>query len=247
MSRKSKFGTYTQPADSNSQWIDTHQDLSKLGTEQLPIGTIIHSNNRYIMNNVPMDVWKEWKVWFINKKKADTYTYPNINWISVDTDLSKLSTEQLSMGTIIHPTGKYIMLVSNEQWKEWVNWYNYQDNVIKQRLQQMLENIQNTIKSRQKTIKELQIQFEQKEIERATYLFKEQEQIKKKQLKERQKVRQKQLKQQQQLQKEQEKEQKKEQSIKERKERVDNRKFKYIIEHFLDEPISRKPRKPRKK
>ena len=159
MSRKSKFGTYTQPADSNSQWIDTHQDLSKLGTEQLPIGTIIHSNNRYIMNNVPMDVWKEWKVWFINKRKADTYTYPNINWISVDTDLSKLSTEQLSMGTIIHPTGKYIMLVSNEQWKEWVNWYNYQDNVIKQRLKQMLENIQNTIKSRQKTIKELQIQF----------------------------------------------------------------------------------------
>ena len=243
MPRKNKFGTYIQEPDNNPKWIDTKTDLSHLNTEQLPIGTIIHSNNRHIMNDIPMDKWKDWKIWFINKKKADTYTYPKGTWISVDSDLSKLSTQQLSMGTIIHPSGRSIMLVSDEQWNEWKNWYNYQDDVIKQRLQQQLQFVQNTIKYRQKRIEELQIKLEQREIERAKYLFKEQEQIKKKQLKERQKIRQEQLKQQQQLQKEQEKEQKKEQSIKERKERVDNRKFKYMIEHFLDEPIKNKNKK----
>ncbi len=204
MPRKNKFGTYTQEPDNNPKWIDTKTDLSHLSTEQLPIGTIIHSNNRHIMNDIPMDKWKDWKIWFINKKKADTYTYPTGTWISVDADLSKLSTQQLSMGTIIHPSGQSIMLVSDAQWNEWKNWYNYQDDIIKQRLQQQLQIVQNTIQYRKERIEELQIQFEQREIERAKYLFKEQ-------LKERQKVRQQQLKQQQQLQREQQKEQQKEQ------------------------------------
>ena len=170
------FGVYIEIPLTSSRWIDSGTYISDNMLHALPIGRIVHSNNRHYMD-VSIDVWKEWRQSRINKLESDkiktqislaeeekknrahNYTYPvDKTWIKSDIDLSRLSTEQLSMGTIISTDGQYVMFVEPNEWNEWKNWYEHQPHIIKQKMQQSIKLLENLINNRTALIHERMIQ-----------------------------------------------------------------------------------------
>ena len=95
----------------------------------------------------------------LKKIAAQNYTYPvDKTWIKSDIDLSRLSTEQLSMGTIISQDGQYVMFVEPHEWEQWKNWYEHQPHIIKQRMQQSIASLERIINIRTSLIHRRMIQ-----------------------------------------------------------------------------------------
>lgn len=180
MPKKNNFGVYIETPITHSKWKDSGVITPDNAINTLHVGTILHSDRRHYYIENDYNKWKEWEKWYKEKRiqeylerqeaqrlaaeaeakriAAINYTYPPRDWIKSDKDLSKLSTSQLSMGTIISQDGQYIMFVEPDEWEKWKNWYEHQPHIRKQNMQQSIESLKNIIEIRTSLLHERMIQ-----------------------------------------------------------------------------------------